>query len=1090
MTACSRATVRASFGLRKRQSIDLREPCAIEDSWIMLEVRLAGAMQLCADGAELAPPASRRARGLLAYLALNPGPQPRGRLAARFWPDVLDESARASLRAALSELRQAIGPAASCLKATRDSVALEGPDLLVDTRAFQQALDQRDPVRALSACSSPILDDFDDDWAIEARDEHAHQLGEALEQAAGCADDPAEAIRLTRAQVALDPLAEVPNRRLIERLAASGDRAAALSAGRQFGERLRAQLGIPPSRETRALLDALRRAEHAVVPPSPTLIRGYETEFVGRRTELERLRASWAGVQMHRDRRIVLIAGEPGIGKTRLAHHFASAAVNEKATVLLGRCSEAPLAPFEPFSEALRQAGAGDALEPGETDDAGARHRLFDAVDAALAGLAASAPLLLVIDDLHWADRGTLLLASFLLRSARSGSILMLGTYRDTELGRQTPLTAALAELKRSGAYARIDLPGLPLEDVAKMSRTVLGSDDAAPRVHARTDGNAFFVEEVLRELAESDAVPDSVRHAVGVRLSRMGNDANELLAAASILGLEHDARALQATAGLEAEAAESALDEILRARLLRPAASAQRFEFTHALVREVVHDECNVLRRSRLHRRAAEALTALGEDRHLEEIAMHLFEAASTADARRAAETLERAGHRALDRLAYEDAAERFERALETLELAGAEDESGRVLLARGDALLRAGDPELARTSFTAARTLALRRSDQTLLAEAALGFAGLGIAIVDLDAQAIARLEEALEHVEDPALRSRVQARLAVELYYAPDRTRSERLSADAVMTARESGDPSALASALGARHVALWRPDRLDERLVVAAEMAAVARAAGDRHAELQARNWRVADLFELGDMPAWREETARHARLAGELRLPGFQWYTPLWAGVEAMLAGFFEEANRLSVEAEEAGLRAGDRNAELFPAMVRFCAQLERDAFDEIDIEFVEAKIAGSAAGIAYRGSYAWVLGGRGETERARAELHATMAFEHAFDANWLSLQAECAEASILLGDARHAATLYERLAPYAGRPVTAGRAAWSNGAVDRLLGGLAALIGREDDAIRHLKDALRLNEALGCSVWRAHAERQLTRLLSAWPAPR
>src|SRR5437764_576992 len=223
---------------------------------------------------------------------------------------------------------------------------------------------------------------------------------------------------------------------------------------------------------------------------------------------------------------------------------------------------------------------------------------------------------------------------------------------------------------------------------------------------------------------------------------------------------------------------------------MLRPAATPQRFEFTHALVREAVLDECNILRRARLHRRAAEALTALGEDRHLEEIAMHLFEAASTADARKAAEMLVRAGHRALSGLAYEDAADRFERALEAIELAGADDEAGPVLLARGDALLRAGQPDAARAAFTVARALALRLGDSTLLAEAALGFAGLGIAIVDLDEQAIARLEEALERVEDDALRSRIQARLAVELYYAPDRTRSEVLSADAIATARAAG------------------------------------------------------------------------------------------------------------------------------------------------------------------------------------------------------------------------------------------------------------------------------------------------------------
>jgi DNA-binding SARP family transcriptional activator/tetratricopeptide (TPR) repeat protein len=1054
----------------------------------MLEIRLARNVELRVAGRALALPASRRARAVLAYLAFNPGPQSRARVAARFWPDVLDKSARASLRVALTELRQALGPAAEHLVATRDTVALEGPGLRVDVREFEAALERGDTTQALEACDAPILDGFDDEWAIEACDEHAHRLLDALEHAALAAGDPAEAVRLTRAQVAIDPLAEVPNRRLVERLAAAGDRSAALSAGRQFAERLRTTLGVAPSRETRALIDELRHAEPEAIPPPAALTRPHDTEFVGRRAELARLRASWGGVQMHGDRRIAVLAGEPGVGKTRLARQFALAALDEGAAVLLGRCSEEPLAPFEPYSEALAQAGAAQALAPGEgPEDAGARHRLFDAVDSALSNLAARAPLLLVIDDLHWADRGSMLLTSFLLRSSRPGRILILGTCRDTELGRHTPLTAALGELKQGGGLDRIDLHGLPVDDVAELARSMLGSDELARRVHARTGGNAFFVEEVLRELTEPGpcAVPESVRHAVGVRLSRIGEDANELIAAAAILGIEHDARALPGTAGLPPEAAEAALDEILRARLLRPASVPRRFEFSHALVREAVLDECNVLRRARLHRRAADALAKLGEEVHLEEIAMHLFEAASTSDARHAAETLTRAGRRAIERLAYEDAAEFFDRAAQALELAGAEDESGSVLLARGDALLRGGEPEAARTAFTAARALALRTGQDGLLAQAALGFAGLGIAIVDLDTEAIARLEEALERTKDEALRSRLQARLAVELYYAPDRTRSDLHSAEAVATARGSGETSALASALSARHVALWRPDRVTERLSVAEEIIVVAREAGDRQAELQGLNWRVADLFELGQMTAWREEVARHARLAADLRLPAFQWYTPLWSAVDAMLAGRSEEAERLILEAEEAGLRAGDRNATLSANLVRFSEQLQREAYPEGDIAFVRDKIANSPAGISYRGGYSWILAGLGRNEEAREHLHAAMELTHAFDANWLSLQAELAEASVLTGDAAYAATLYERLAPYAGRPVTAGRALCSYGAVDHRLGRLAALLGRDRDAVRHLQDTIRLNQEFGCVIWRQRAERDLARLSRA-----
>jgi AAA ATPase domain len=889
--------------------------------------------------------------------------------------------------------------------------------------------------------------------------------------------EPAEAVRLTREQVALDPLAEEPNRRLIERLAAAGDRAAAISAGKRFAERLRAQLAIAPSRETRELIESLQRAPSK---PAAVPLPAYDTAFVGRTAELERLRAAWAGVTMHRRHRIVLLAGEPGVGKTRLADRFAREVLERGAPVLLGRCWEEPLAPFEPYAEALRQVGAAEVLQPGQDPGAGARHRLFDAVDATLAGLATERGLLLVIDDLHWADHATLLLTSFLLRSGRPAPLLVLGTYRDTELGRHSPLTGALAELQRDGALDRVGLRGLEERDVAALARELLHDDAVAARVHARTDGNAFFAEQVLRGLADSPEVPESVRHAVGVRLSRLSEAANELLAAAAVLGLELDPRALAGTAALEPAAAEAALDEVLRARLLRHAAAGERFEFAHALVREAVYDELNVLRRARLHRRAAEALRALGEDRHLEEIAAQLLQAASPADAREVADLLVRAGRRALERLAYEDAAERFERALEALALADAEDEAGPVLLARGDALLRAGEIASARGAFDAAAQLARRRGHPALLAEAALGFTGLGVAIVDLDAEAIARLEEALEGAAlSPFLRAQLQARLAVELYYAPDRTRSEDLSAQAVATARGSGDPSALAAALNARHVALWRPDRIEERLEAAADMIAAARQAREPHQELQARNWRVMDLYERGDMPACREEIARHARMADELRLPSFQWYTPLWAATEAALDGRWAEAERLRLEAQEAGERAGDRSAWLFSVMVEQIMQAQRGEVEQTDFAFIEDRIANSAAGPAYRSALVWILAGLGRPDEARAHLDDWVRDDLAFDANWMSAHAEVAEGIGILGDPTHAQLVYDRLLPYAGRPATAGRAVVSYGSVDRYLGGLAAVLGRRDEAIAHLRAANDHNAALGCTVWRLHGQRRL-----------
>ena len=229
-----------------------------------------------------------------------------------------------------------------------------------------------------------------------------------------------------------------------------------------------------------------------------------------------------------------------------------------------------------------------------------------------------------------------------------------------------------------------------------------------------------------------------------------------------------------------------------------------------------------------------------------------------------------------------------------------------------------------------------------------------------------------------------------------------------------------------------------------------MIAAARDSGERHAELQARNWRVTDLFELGDMPACREEVARHARLADELRLPTFQWYTPLWEAGEALLAGRFGEAD-CSRTRRGAGLRAGDGNAELFADMLLFTGQFQRGAFDEVDLEFIEDKIANSPAGPAYAAPTRGCSPGAGEpTGRARRSTTRSTT-------RTPSTPTGCPPRPNAPRPASSSATpptppFYERLLPYAGRPATAGRAVVSYGAVDRHLGGLAALLGRRDEA--------------------------------------
>jgi DNA-binding SARP family transcriptional activator len=1093
----------------------------------MLRIAVLGRLSLEQNERPLSPPVGRPARLLLGWLALHPGAHSRTAVAAELWPDVLDESARGRLRVALVDLRRALSATAErALMATRDQIGLiDSPELEVDARRFTELAEAGRPDEALALWRGELLDGLEaGDWLVELRDQYRDRRATALVALADGAAARGEldaAVRLARERVSLEPFSEEATRELMRRLTAVGDRAAALVAYDRLAGRLRAELRTAPSSPTRALAEAVREddGEQVGARTESWLAAMVEAStrrsaFVGRERELGLVLSC-----VRERRRLVLISGDPGAGKTRLMFELGRVASSEGVSVLFGRSQQEPLVPYEPLVQALREyvarVGAaaiaqlaGEELarllpelrvawppQPeGEVADA-ARLRLFEGVRATLEHAARRQPVLLVLDDLHWADISTSLLLAHLVRAQFSGAVTIVGAHRPSELGPGQPLRGTIGELEREREVPVIELEGL---DRTATASVIEGLIEAEPdqslveHVLQQTLGNAFFVEQLAGHLRETGALrnrddravlgatdvgaPSGVRSLVRGRVQRVGDPAGAALELAAVLGAEFSLVVLRRTGEIEEgrlleglEAAESA--GLIVAVTGRPG----RWMFKHALVRASIYEQLTDLRRGRLHGRIADALEQVGGDPA--GLAHHAFAARAVDGPERSIRTSRRAAEEALSGLAYEEAAGHWRRALNALEQdrgAGGREHC-ELLLALGEAQARAGDPVAERT-FLAAERQARVLDDPELVARGVLGRCGVGVTIVGLDAARARALEEALALLGErsPALRARILGRLAIELYYAPGRARADPLSAEAVELAHGAGDPDALLIALSSRHVALWTPDGLDDRLVVADEMIALARDRSRPEHELQGRNWLCADLFEAGQIGRFEAEAREHARLARRLRLPNYMWYEPLWQASLAALGADWDRAERLIAQAEQAGTDAGDRNAPLFGWGLRAAMRLARHQFTDEDLQKIERRIRESPASSAWRCMRCLFAVQAGQIEMGNEDLGWLAADGFAAlprDANWLPAMFELTEAVSLLGDRSRAAELYPLLLPYGDRHISAMRGTESWGSGQAVLGRLAGTVGNLDQAARHFEAALELERRWGARAW-------------------
>ncbi|MDP9236681.1 MAG: protein kinase [Chloroflexota bacterium] len=912
--------------------------------------------------------------------------------------------------------------------------------------------------------------------------------------------------------------------------------------------------------ELRAISEGLR------TPNAPPELEEPEPEpmapvpgFVGRAPEQEQLAAAL-------DRAIegagslVMVVGEPGIGKTRLLEQFAAHARTAGALVLVGRCYDGDWAPpFSPFVEAIKQHAThtpqqrlraqlgNDAgvlarivpalherlpniAEPPAIPAEGERYRLLEAVSDTLGRLAAKRPLVLVLDDLHWADKGTIAMLQQVARTSATQPILVLGAYRDVELDRTYPLADALAGLRREKNFERIALRGLDGAEVAELLDAIAEQDVPAALSEAiarETDGNPFFIKEVLLHLVEEKkivqqdgtwtsklsiaemGIPEGVREVIGRRLSRVSETCGRMLTVASALTAGFSWEAISAICDAGDTALLDAVDEALGAQLIVERERG-RYDFTHALIRHTLYEELSTPRRVLLHRQIGEALERLyvaDLSAHVGELAHHFYEADAGTGGEKAISLCEAAGDAALRSLAYDEGVVQFERAVFLLGAAATKDERRRIgmMLKVAGTRFAAGIHSI--DVFIAAAERARDAGEWDLMMRAVLRDpfpAGRGVyssTIWPTDSERIGPLlDEAVAHLPPGANGLRACA-LAQRSALAGNSTgetahrvaEASALAREAEAIARELDDPLVLMYVLYWTQWALWAELRgRGRQLQAATELLELASNSGNRPMVRTAHMWRAHCLMSVGD-PAMDEDLEIFYRTAAEYRIRVLSWWSTTCVVNRKLITGEFAEAERLMAiclsyapppiagESPEIG-----DNADVTTSFAYQLFSLRNSQGRLAEIEpLVRNAVEQSPDFPALRAALGLGFAQTDRLDEAHLTIEPLLSMGVAglrddpnFDATLPLLAETCAA----IGEQVAAPELYEALLSCEHLMLCTG---WRVpfGSADRLLGLLAALMGRRDDAARHFESAIEIEKRFGARPWVARTQLDYARML-------
>lgn len=1101
-------------------------------------------------------------RGLLALLLLAPqtlaAPE---RLVDDLWAGDPPASATNTLQTYVHHIRRAIGvdalvtrPGGYLLAVDPESIDARRFERIVRSVADNTAIEPRraasDLREALALWRGEALVEFADApwaqagiaklaglqlWAIEARIEAHLTLG-------GHTALIPELESLVRAY----PLRERFWRQLMLALYRSGRQAEALRAYRQLHTILDEELGIRPSTELvqmeRAVLlqeptldlvavsrfsmtgaDGDTGSEGATTTRGPTLPVALEsvldTPFVGRETEIDRYLPGDPSA-----RRGLLIAGEAGIGKTRLAAELGRRAADAGIPVLYGRCQRALAVPYEPWVEALE--ALAETNSPGhwadwvgerpsltrllpdrviaardrpDADPDAERYRLFEAVSDLLADAARARGAVIVLDDLHWADEPTLLLLHHLLVVARPERLLVVAAYRDTDLLADVSLTDALADLRRVDGLEWLTLSGLAESEVGELITALTAEADVeklARAVRDETDGNPFFVVEVVRHLTETGGLvdpasapgdvrelPPSVREVVSQRVRALGVDVAEILATAAIIGIEFELTVLGAVRDQPTEILVDWLDAAVRARVLREVGPG-RYEFAHALVRQTLAGDVSATRRRELHRRIAGVLEASEDEAsRAGEIADHLLRADPASPNPRVLHYMQVAGDRALLQLAPHDACRWFAEALRVVDLMTGGDRRVIVELtvALGEAQRQAGDPSH-RATLLAAAELARQIDARDLLVQAALANTrGWASAAGRVDTARLGVLEAAISAVGagDSTARARLLATFAAELTWDGDWRRRRSLSDEALAMARRVGDADTLAYVLTRRPNTIWVPDALEERLANTEESLRIASRLDDPVARFWASMYRLLATIAAADRSEADEHLDSMAEIARAVPLPLLQWEANLHRAWYRLLAGHFADAERCATRALEIGTESGQPDAAMLYAGQLLMIRFDQGTVGELE-QILEEQLLDNPGLPAFRAALALAQCDAGRLDEAAYQLQRASGerFEDLpYDQVWLMCIGIWASVTELVGDAEAAESIYRLMRPWSGQVLTTG--AHIFGSCDHWLGALATVMDDLDTAEEHLGRARLQHAQMQAPVWSLRT--QLTR---------